>query len=465
VTESQTNLGWDTLLDLPATGAKHDRLTRALRAAIRAGRVSDGSALPPSRALAADLGLSRWVVTQAYAQLVAEGYLHARVGSATRVRWTPDPRTGASDTSRPAPVATRFDVTPGLPDLRAFPRTRWGDALREQARRIPFPELGFPAPGGHSELRGVLAEYLHRCRGVAAEADEVVITTGVTDGAARLFRALRAEGITRIAVEDPGWTRLHNVAREAGLAVVPIPVDEHGLRVADLDHDPATRAVLLTPTHQFPTGVILTPHRRAALVDWARRVDGLVIEDDYDSEFRYDHRPLGAIQGLCPPRVVLLGSLSKTLSPALGIGWLVAPPRWSRALLASGTARSGPPVLDQLAFASLVRTGGYDRHLRSVRQRYRGRRAALLDALRVRLPACRVTGSAAGLHLLAHLGAQIDAEAVITASARRGLRLVDLRTYQVVGGQPANCLVLGYGNLADTAIADAVAIMAESVHE
>jgi GntR family transcriptional regulator/MocR family aminotransferase len=461
---SQTNLAWDALLDLSSTGAKHERLTRALRAAIRSGRLPSNSALPPSRTLAADLGCSRWVVTQAYEQLVAEGYLEARVGSATRVRWTPDIAPAPTDPGR-SPATARFDLTPGLPDLRAFPRARWGDAVRDQARQVAFADLGFPPPGGHAELRQVLVDHLYRCRGVVAEADDIVVATGVTDGAARLFGALRAEGITSVAVEDPGWTRLHRVASEAGLTVVPIPVDDHGLRVSELDRDPAVRAVLVTPAHQFPTGVALTAERRAALARWARRVDGVVLEDDYDSEFRYDHRPLSAVQGMCPQRVVLLGSVSKTLSPALGIGWVVAPPRWRRVLLASATIRSGPPVLDQLAFAHLIRSGGYDRHLRSVRQRYRARRAALLDALHQRMPACRVTGSAAGLHLVAHLGDGVETADVVTAAAARGLRLVDLRTYQVERREPEHCLVLGYGNLADGAVGDAVTVLAAAVAE
>ncbi|GGP75268.1 MocR-like pyridoxine biosynthesis transcription factor PdxR [Saccharothrix coeruleofusca] len=463
MTESRTNLAWEVLLDLTGSGAKHERLTRALRAAIRSGRLPTGSALPPSRALAADLSCSRWVVTQAYGQLTAEGYLRTRVGSATRVRWTPDTDTALPDADGPPVPPPRFDLTPGLPDLRAFPRARWGAAVRDRARRTPFSDLGFPPPGGHAELRRVLAEHLRRGRGAVADADAVVVATGVTDGAARLFRALRAEGIAHLAVEDPGWPRLHHVAREAGLTVVPVPVDEHGIRVAELDRVPEVRAVLTTPAHQFPTGVALTARRRTALVEWARRVDGVVVEDDYDAEFRYDHRPLGAVQGMCPERVVLLGSVSKTLSPALGIGWVLAAPRWRRALRTSGTARSGPPVLDQLAFADLVRTGGYDRHLRSARQRYRARRAALLAALRARLPGCRVTGSAAGLHLVVHLGDGVDASGVVAAAGARGLAVVDPRVYRVSCREPADGLVLGYGNLADGAVEEAVAVLAAAV--
>ncbi|WP_433076667.1 PLP-dependent aminotransferase family protein [Dactylosporangium sp. CA-052675] len=458
--DSQTNLAWSTLLDLAGPGAKHERLIRALRASVRAGRLPTGAALPPSRTLAADLGWSRWVVTQAYTQLVAEGYLDARAGSATRVRWTPDTPSALPEADPTPPAPMRFDLTPGLPDLRAFPRARWGDALRDQARQVTTADLGFPPPGGHRRLRRVLAEHLRRSRGAMAGADDIVVTTGVTDSVARVFRAIRQEGITRVAVEDPGWVQLHMAAREAGLTVVPVPVDRHGLRVAELDGDPAIRAVLTTPSHQFPTGVSLSAERRAALADWAQRVDGLVLEDDYDSEFRYDHRPLSAIQGMSPSRVVLLCSVSKTLSPALGIGWMAVPSRWRRVLLASGTARSAPPVLDQLAFAQLIENGGYDRHLRSVRQRYRSRRAALLHALRTRLPACRVSGSAAGLHLVAHLGDEVDAADVVAAAATRGLRLTGMRTFQVDRQQPAHSLVLGYGNLPDAAVDEAVTVLA-----
>ena len=259
MSESQTNLAWDTLLELGEGrhGPLHVRLSGAIREAIRGGRLPAGSALPPSRELAADLGCSRWVVTEAYAQLAAEGYVEARVGSGTRVR--PLGRAAAADPAAEAPpaLAPRIDLAPGLPDLRAFPLGRWVAALRSVAGTLPYAELGYPDPAGHPRLRQVLAGYLVRVRGAQVGPAQVTVCRGVTDGTSRVCQALRAAGITAVAVEDPGWHRLREAAAGTGLRVVPTRVDGHGLRVGDLDADPEVRAVIVSPTHQFPTGVVL----------------------------------------------------------------------------------------------------------------------------------------------------------------------------------------------------------------
>lgn len=461
--ESQTNPAWETLLGLDGSrpGPLHERLRNALRAATRNGRLGAGSALPPSRRLAADLGCSRWVVTEAYAQLVAEGYLEARPGSATRVRATQGVAVPpATPSPLPAP-APRFDLAPGLPDLRAFPRRRWADAIRAEATTIPFAELGLPPPGGHPRLRGVLAEYLGRARGAAAGAEDVTVCTGVSDGVTRLCRALAGAGIGRLAVEDPGWTRLRQAAAGTGMEVVPVPVDADGLNVADLRRSGA-RAVIVTPAHQFPTGAVLAPARRTELLAWVRQADGLILEDDYDAEFRYDRRPVGTLQGLTPSRVALLGSVSKTLSPALGIGWIVAPTRWTATLRAE-VAAARPPTIDQLAFATFLERGWYDRNLRTARQRYGARRDALVRQLAWRLPGYRISGAAAGLHLLLELPPDVDAAAVVAAARPRGLRLADLGRYHVDSHHTGNGLVLGYGNLADGAVARTVAELTAAV--
>ncbi|GAB3897009.1 PLP-dependent aminotransferase family protein [Kibdelosporangium lantanae] len=386
--DPQTN--WGVLLTVSGPGAQHEQLARALRAAIRDGVVPPGAALPPSRRLAEDLSCSRWVVTQAYAQLIAEGYLVGRTGSATRVR-----ETGPSDTARPPtpdPAPPRYDLAPGVPDLRAFPRQRWIDAARQVLATMPHTDLGVPPTGGHPRLRAVLAGYLRRVRGAVTE--DVMICSGVTDGIYRVARALKTGGI---AVEDPGWPRVWRAIESAGPRSVPVPVDDDGLRV---DLIPAgVRAVVVTPAHHFPTGVVLSPARRAELLAWADANDGLVLEDDYDAEFRYDRRPVGTMQGLAPRRVVLLGSVSKTLSPALGIGWCVIPPQWTHEVTAANPTAPAPPVLDQLTLAEFITTGAYDRHLRTTRLKYRARRDALLTAL----PNARISGAAAGLHLLLHL--------------------------------------------------------------
>ncbi|MFC5687818.1 PLP-dependent aminotransferase family protein [Amycolatopsis mediterranei] len=434
---SQTD--WGVLLEPAGPGPKHEQLARALRKAIREG-VLDGT-VPPSRRLAADLGCSRWVVTQAYAQLVAEGYLAGHTGSATRIRRVGD-AVAAAEPARAAPP--RYDLAPGLPDLRNFPRRPWAEAVREVLATTPHPDFGLPEPGGHPRLRQVLGDYLRRVRGAAP--GTVLVCGGVTDGVAGVCRALVERGSTRLAVEDPGWTRLWRAAESAGMTVDPVPVDDEGI---DVGRIPAgVRAVLVTPAHQFPTGSVLSPRRRAELLGWARDVDGLILEDDYDAEFRYDRRPVGTVQGTDPARVALFGSVSKTLSPALGLGWAVLPPQW--------TVRAHPPpVVDQLALAGFVESGGYDRYLRGARLRYRARRDRLVAALG---PA-RLSGAAAGLHLLLHLDR--DAAAVVRRAKAAGVKVADLDGYRAAPGEPA--LVLGYGNLADSGVEAAARLLRQAM--
>lgn len=466
VAVSQTNLAWATLLDVPPpeSGRRrlHDRLAHALRTAIRDGRLAEGAAVPPSRTLAEELGCSRWAVTEAYAQLIAEGYLSARVGSATRVSWAPDtapPRPRAR--RAPALPPIRYDLAPGLPDLRAFPRRRWADAVRAVAGSAVHYDLGRPDPAGHAVLRTTIAQYLHRSRGADTNAAAVSVCAGVTDGLARTCRALRAVGIADVAVEEPGWGRLRDAAATAGLRVHSLPVDHHGLRVDDLVRTPA-RAVLVGAAHQFPTGTVLSPERRARLVLWAREVDGFVIEDDYDSEFRYDRHPVAVIHGMDPNRVFLLGSVSKTLSPALGLGWLIAPDVMTPALRAANPVAAAPPVLDQLALATFIDRGWYDAHLRAARRRYRSRRDLLVHTLRAQVPEGRIAGTAAGLHILLHLPHGTDTRAAIQAAAAAGLRLADLDDYRT--NSSAECaLVLGYGNINDTEIPPAVGLLRDTL--
>ncbi|NUT91735.1 MAG: PLP-dependent aminotransferase family protein [Saccharothrix sp.] len=458
VTVSQTNFAWATLVDVGGRGRLHDRLAHALRTAIRDGRLAEGDAVPPSRALAEQLGCSRWVVTEAYGQLVAEGYLAARVGSATRVSWSPE-TTPSRPRERGAPARPRirYDLAPGLPDLRAFPRRRWADAVRSVIGSAGHYDLDLPDPAGHAVLRSTLAHYLRRSRGADADDTSVFVCAGVTDGLVRTCRALHARGITDIAVEHPGWSRLRDAATTAGLRVHFVPVDDDGLRVDELARTPA-RAVVVGAAHQFPTGTVLSPARRAGLVRWAREVDGFVLEDDYDAEFRYDHHPVAVVQGMDPGRVFLLGSVSKTLSPALGLGWLVAPRSTVAALRTANPVAAAPPVLDQLALATFIDRGWYDAHLRAARRRFRTRRDLLLTTLSTALPQARTSGTAAGLHVLLHLPDDTDTRATVRAAASAGLRLADLDDYRAQAA-PDRALVLGYGNIGDTEIPAAVALL------
>ncbi len=314
------------------------------------------------------------------------------------------------------------------------------------ARAAVDTDLGHPPAAGLPALRVVLADCLNRARGAVATSETVAITSGIRDGLGRLCRALVAEGHRAIAVEDPGWSALRTIAHQNGLTAVPVPVDRDGLIVAELPT--GVRAVLLSPAHQFPTGAVLAPGRRSALIGWARAVDGVIAEDEYDAEFRYDRQPVGCLQGLDPQRVILLGSAHKTLAPALGIGWTVAPARWHSAL-----AVGGPPAIDQAAFASLVAAGRCDRHLHRARQRYRARRDTLIAALARQVPAATVQGISAGLHLVCSWPGPDEAA---TAAARTaGVAVMTLADYRAGGGPPG--LVLGYGNITEAAVPRAVA--------
>lgn len=464
----RANIGSDVLLDLSgATGPAHARLARALRDAIRGGSLPAGSRLPPSRAMASELGCSRWVVTEAYAQLAAEGYLAATVGSGTRVRHLEPEEARAPRGTVPSSPATQpaasADMAPGLPDLRHFPMRRWMSAVRTAAAAMASADLGYPDPLGHPQLRQVLAEYLVRVRGARADAASLTITAGATDATGLLCRVLRTHGHTAVACEDPGWHRMRDVAAAAGLRIVPVPVDDQGLRADLLHRDAEVRAVIVSPAHQFPTGVVLSPERRALLLSWAERRDGLIIEDDYDAEFRYDRRPVGAVQGAGRSAVALVGSATKTLAPALGIGWMATPPAWTPRVRAAIVRSSGPPVLEQLAFAEFVRSGSYDRHLRVARIRYRARRDAIVSALAEHLPGSRVLGVAAGLHLLVRLPQGTDAAAVVSQAAAAGVRVANLDTYRFRGAPGDPCVVIGYGNLGDHQARDAVALLASAV--
>jgi len=460
MTKFQANIGSDVLLDLSGTaGPTYRRLTHALREAIQSGRLPATSTLPPSRALASELGCSRWVVTEAYAQLAAEGYLAAAVGSGTRVcglEHSPAARAtvqGAPDVG-PSPV---IDMAPGLPDLRNFPIRRWMSAIRGAAASMASEDLGYLDAAGHHRLRQVLADYLARVRGAQSDPSNLLITAGATDAIGLLCRVLRTQGHTAVAMEDPGWHRLRDVVTGAGLRAIPIPVDDQGLCVQRLHDHPGVGAVIVTPAHQFPTGVVLSSRRRGLLLSWAAERAGLIIEDDYDAEFRYDRRPVGALQGAGLSSVALTGSVTKTLAPALGLGWLATPPAWTPIVRAAIVRSSGPPVLDQLAFAEFLRTGRYDQHLRAARIRYRARRDGLVRALGSHLPDSQICGVSAGLHFLLHLPPGIDAAAVVSRANRTGVRVANLDTYRFTAAPELPGLVLGYGNLADHKVLEAVA--------
>jgi GntR family transcriptional regulator/MocR family aminotransferase len=440
------------------------QLEDRLRGAIQVGALGPGSQLPSSRVLARDLGLSRGLVVEAYAQLLAEGYLEARPGGTTRVAAAV--RQQAAPDERPGPTTRwRYDFRPGVPDLSLFPRSAWLAAMRQALAEIPDATLGYGDPRGLPEVRAALAAYLGRVRGVAAEPGRMVICTGFAQGLRLLCGVLRRAGVTRLALEEPTHPGQRLLVERAGLEPAPVPVDADGLRVDLLDREDVG-AVLLTPAHQFPTGVVLAPSRRAALVEWARERDALVIEDDYDAEYRYDRAPVGAVQGLAPTQVVYVGSTSKMLAPALRLGWMVVPSHLVDAVAEEKRdADLGSPGLDQLALARFIVAGHLDRHLRRARLAYRARRDLLVSALADHLPAAQVRGIAAGLHAVVELPPGSDEEAVVAAAARREVRLFGMAGYRADGHLGPPALVLGYAALSEPALAAGVALLGEIVRE
>jgi GntR family transcriptional regulator/MocR family aminotransferase len=438
----------DLQVEFAPGGPLRRQLERQLRDAIRSGRLSAGSALPSSRVLAEELGVSRGVVVDCYSQLTVEGYLATRTGSGTRVAYTPMPlQHAASEQVRPdggAATKTRYELRPGQADFHAFPRRQWQSALTRTLRELPDGRLTYTEPRGLRELRHAIAEYVRRARAVVADGDDVVVFCGLSHGLTALWHAVRENGARRVAVEDPGWRWQTRTVEHARLEAVPVRVDDEGLVVAELARA-RVDAVVLTPAHQYPTGVVLSPERRTELIEWARRHDALIVEDDYDAEYRYDRKPVAALQGLAPDVVAYAATTSKTLAPGLRIGWMVLPPRLVESVTkVQRVTAAQPPVIDQAAFATFIQDASLDRHLRLMRRRYRAKRDLLLDLLERHLSDARVRGAAGGLHLLVTLPENADEAATAEEARRGGVALHELHRHCTVHAPAPAGLLLGY---------------------
>jgi GntR family transcriptional regulator/MocR family aminotransferase len=439
----------------------HEQIESTLREGIRSGRLPAGQGLPSTRGLASTLGVSRGVVSEAYGQLTAEGYLETRQGAAVRVARTVGrsvPRVGAQSL---LPTFS-YDLRPGTPDLAGFPRDAWLRSLRAAWRESPTDAIGYGDPRGVPALRETLAEYLGRARGTAAEPEHMLISAGFMQGFSLLCRWLASNGVERIAVEDPGWHTHRLIAAEAGLEIVPVPVDEQGVNVARLAQSDVG-AVVLTPAHQFPTGALLSAERRAALIDWAEEGDRLIVEDDYDAEYRYDRGAVGALQGLAPERVLHIGSASKRLAPGMRLAWLLTPSWLTWQLTAMKAVEdAGSEVIGQLALHNFITRGELDRHIRRMRLRYQARRETLLESLARSLPQARAVGSAAGLHELIELPEDIQEPAFIAAAAQHGVGIEGLSMHRFAHEGPPG-IVLGYGNLSEPAIEHGIHLIAKAI--
>ena len=434
-------------------------LERTLREAILAGALREGVRLPSSRALAHSLGVSRGVVSDAYGQLEAQGFLITRARAAPVIAATLSrPESSQREPEQPV-LAPRYDLTATTPDVTLFPLSRWLAAAQRVARRASPAALDYREPRGERVLRAALADHLGRTRGVIADPAQIVVVQGTAQGVDLLLRTLRGRGAARVAVEDPSHTTQHERIRAIGLEVVPQSVDHHGMVVAGLEAD----AALVTPAHQFPTGSVLSGERRRQLLAWACESGGLILEDDYDSEFRYDREPVRALQGLAPEHVVQLGTVSKTLAPALRLGWLVVP-----AELADEAERTKrllddfSPALDQLTLAEFLTRGHYDRHVRRARAAYRARRDRLLAALARHLPEFGIDGVAAGVHLLLRLPPGVSDVAIADAANLARVRVPPLSAFRI---KPSNDggLVIGYGRLHESAVEPVVRALAKVI--
>ena len=453
----------DLQIDLVSGSPLRHQLEEALRDAIRSGRLAPGSLLPPSRVLAHELGVSRGVVVDSYSQLVAEGYLAAKRGSGTRVATLPAPwgRPGVAAPRHHTPF--RYDLRPGQADFHAFPRRRWQAAVSRALRELPDTRLTYAPHRGAPELRTALAAYLRRARAVAADADRLVISCGVSHGLLAVLAALRRRGARRIAIEDPGWRWQQRTVVRVGLEPVPVRVDQDGMIVSDL-RSVDVDAVIVTAAHQYPTGVVLSAARRHALIAWARERNAFILEDDYDAEYRYDRDPMAALQGLAPERVAYVGTVSKTLAPALRIGWIVTPAR----LLGDveqefRVSAAQPPTIDQVALATLVEDGGLDRHLRAMRHRYRAKRELLIGTLAEHVPELRVSGAAAGLHVMAWLPSGCDEHGVALRAAELSVGVHELHRNCMTESEWPPALLLGYALPTEAEIAAGARLLAQTI--
>jgi len=437
-------------LHLDLTGPRvRASLETALRDAVQSGRLAPGTRLPSSRAFALDLGIARNTVADAYAQLVAEGWLATRHGSGTWVadrtaRTAPVPAAPVPAAPVPGTPGThiRYDLRSGMPDVSAFPRSAWLAAARRALATAPHEALGYADPRGLPQLRAALAGYLSRARGVAVTDERIVVCSGFAQGLELLCEVLRTKGAATLATEAYGHSRHRRIATARGLRLTTLNVDAGGASVDGLNR---ADAVLLTPAHQFPLGMPLEPSRRRQAVEWASRTGAIIIEDDYDGELRYDRAAVGAMQALAPEHIVYAGTASKSLAPGLRLGWLVLPAKLAGDVVAAkATLGRLSSSLDQLTLAEFISSGAYGRQLRRARLAYRHRRDRLVAALRQQAPRVRITGIAAGLQALVELPDGLREDDLVARAAQRGLAIEGLTTYTVPGHQHRQAIVVGY---------------------
>jgi len=479
-------------IDPRARSPRFRQICEQLRAAILAGRLVPGAALPSTRALAAELSVARNTVKQAYEQLAAEGFLEARSGAATRVAAGSLPRRVARESAQAARgggaarptrrLARRMralldlrglDYGPGItrqvgafrigrPALDAFPLEIWARLAGRRWRHASAGQLGYADPRGEARLREAIAAWISASRGVRCDPERILVVGGSQEGLDLAARVLLDPG-DATWLEDPGYFGARAAATAAGARLVPVPVDGEGLDVAaGRRRASGARVAFVTPSHQFPLGVTLSLARRLALLDWARASGGWIVEDDYDCEFRYDARPLAALQGMDDhDRVLYLGTFSKTLFPALRLGFLVLPEDLVAPFVATRAVLDHHgPTLDQLVLADFIAEGHYARHLRRMRALYKERQDVLVREVRDRCAGLlELVPTDAGMHVVAWLAEGLDEAAVVAGAERAGVAVLPLAASRLEPGGRGG-LLLGFGATPPSVIRDAVGRLA-----
>ncbi|MED1645669.1 PLP-dependent aminotransferase family protein [Brevibacillus agri] len=445
-------------------------LTRQLysefRDKILRGEWTAGFKLPSTRKMAQELRISRNVVIEAYDQLFAEGYIESRQGSGYFVapgiyleqfaRGTDLPQPSPGDQSEGL-----IDFRSGVPDLEHFPRSLWGKTVQRVCQDAPLSAFGYNRPEGRAELRDVLSRYLYRTRGVQCAPERIVMTSGATQALMLIAKVLLAPE-SRVLIEDPITQDIQMIFASTGARLCPVPVDACGMAMDKLSATPVNAApsfVFVTPSHQFPLGTTLTIQRRIQLIQYARSVDCYIVEDDYDSEFRYESPPISSIQGLAPERVIYIGSFSKILSPGLRLGYLVLPEALvERYQKAKWLTDLHTPSIDQLALARFIEKGHLEKYVTRMKKLYQKRRQCLTDALRDTFgDQVAIWGEAAGLHIVAAFSHVRFTPDVVAALEAAGVRVYPVEEHTIAKGRHADKIVLGYGNVGEEKIAEGVA--------
>jgi GntR family transcriptional regulator/MocR family aminotransferase len=439
-------------LDRNGQATLRQQIETQIREALRAGSLRAGLALPSSRELARQLAVSRPLVSDVYEQLAAEGYIVMRQGAvpvvapmAAATHTAPEPAAGA-DTAPP-----RYDFRIGAPDLSLFPKSLWLKATGRALAAMEPAQFGYEDRHGVLALRMALADYLGRVRGIIASPDQIMINSGFEQGRNLAAKALHRAGITRIAIENPGYTNLAPL-KASGLELAHIPVDAEGV-IVDAIIAQNLRAALITPSHQYPTGALLSGERRQKLLAWLRDQRGFAVEDDYDAEFRYDRKPVAALQGLAPDAVIYAGTASKTLAPGLRLGWLVVPSSLLDLVQEEQRLQDyGVSRIEQHTLALFIASGDYDRHLRRMRLLYRKRRETLVAALAEFAPQALVTGISAGLHASVTLPARYDEAKLAARAAQKGIAIGFISRHRVGDTTSPTTILIGYAKLSETSI-------------